>query len=79
MNSMKTTKSWTLSGSDGFESLKFNERYPLDDLTDHDVLIRLHAVSLNYRDVAIPKVRLSTFLCPFMCTSPLPNSTSRSV
>jgi NADPH:quinone reductase-like Zn-dependent oxidoreductase len=58
MGLVKTTKAWTVNGTDGFESLKLNEQFPLDELTDHDILIRLHAVSLNYRDVAIPKVRL---------------------
>jgi hypothetical protein len=43
-------------------SAQFIEQYLLDNLTDYDVLARLHAVSLNYRDVAIPKVRLSTSL-----------------
>jgi NADPH:quinone reductase-like Zn-dependent oxidoreductase len=58
MGSVKTTKTWTINGTDGLESLKFDEQFPLDELTDHDILIRLHAVPLNYRDVAIPKVRL---------------------
>jgi NADPH:quinone reductase-like Zn-dependent oxidoreductase len=58
MGSVKTTKAWTINGTDSFESSKFNEQFPLDEITDHDILIRLHAVSLNYRDVAILKVRL---------------------
>ena len=62
MSSIKTTKAWTVHGTDGFENLKFNEQFPLGELIDHDVLIRLHAVSLNYRDVAIPKVRLRSSL-----------------
>jgi NADPH:quinone reductase-like Zn-dependent oxidoreductase len=40
----------------GFDSLKFNEQIPLLELTDHDVLVKIHAVSLNYRDLIIPKV-----------------------
>lgn len=53
---IKTTKGWTLYGMNGFDSLKFNEQIPLPELTDHDVLVKILAVSLNYRDLIIPKV-----------------------
>jgi NADPH:quinone reductase-like Zn-dependent oxidoreductase len=56
MASVKSTKGWTLHGMNGFDSLKFNEQIPLPELTDHDVLVKIHAVSLNYRDLIIPKV-----------------------
>jgi NADPH:quinone reductase-like Zn-dependent oxidoreductase len=55
MDFVNITKAWTVNGTDGFEGLK---QFPLEELTDHDILIRLHAVSPNYRDVAIPKAKL---------------------
>jgi len=66
MNSIKTTKAWTVYGTDGWESLKFHEQAPLEQLTDHDVLIRLHAVSLNYHDLITPKVSTHMYLTIFI-------------
>jgi hypothetical protein len=56
MSSIKTTKAWTLHGMNGFDSLIFNEQHPLGELTDHEVLVKIHSASLNYRDLIIPKV-----------------------
>ncbi|KAF2473881.1 alcohol dehydrogenase [Lindgomyces ingoldianus] len=50
-----TAKQWTIEGKDGFESLKLNEQAPVPQLGDKDVLVKIHAVSLNYRDLIIPK------------------------
>ncbi|KAF2121367.1 hypothetical protein BDV96DRAFT_564135 [Lophiotrema nucula] len=50
-----TAKQWTVEGKDGFDSLKFNEKAPVAQLGDKDVLVKIHAVSLNYRDLIIPK------------------------
>ncbi|KAF2188126.1 alcohol dehydrogenase [Zopfia rhizophila CBS 207.26] len=50
-----TTQQWTIEGKNGFESLKFNEKAPIPKLGDRDVLVKIHAVSLNYRDLIIPK------------------------
>lgn len=52
----KTTKAWTVQGRNGFDSLKFHEDRPIPELGDRDVLVRIQAVSLNYRDIIIPKV-----------------------
>lgn len=51
----KTTKAWTIEGQDGFESLKLNNEAPIPALSDNEVLVKLHAASLNYRDLIIPK------------------------
>jgi len=51
-----TTKTWTIEGQDGFDSLKFNEAAAIPKITDNEVLVKFHAASLNYRDLIIPKV-----------------------
>lgn len=51
-----TTKAWTVHGNNGFDSLVFNAQSPIPQLLESDVLVKLHAVSLNYRDISIPKV-----------------------
>jgi NADPH:quinone reductase-like Zn-dependent oxidoreductase len=56
MSSVKTTKAWTRTGTTGFDTLKFNEQTPLPELGDHDVLVKIHAASLNYRDLSLAKV-----------------------
>ncbi|RDL30710.1 alcohol dehydrogenase [Venustampulla echinocandica] len=50
-----TTKSWTVLGTDGFDSLKFSKDTPLPAVSDYEVLVKFHAASLNYRDLIIPK------------------------
>ncbi|GJN69239.1 hypothetical protein PCL_02322 [Purpureocillium lilacinum] len=55
-NVPKTTKQWTVTsqdGKDGFNALKFSEEQ-LSELGDSQVLVKLHAASLNYRDLIIP-------------------------
>jgi len=49
-----TTKAWTVQGQDGFDSLKFNEQAKVPEIGDKDVLVKVHAASLNYRDLIIP-------------------------
>jgi len=50
-----TTKAWSVRGVDGFDkSLVFRPDVPIPSLSDNDVLVKFHAASLNYRDVAIP-------------------------
>lgn len=51
-----TTAQWTLVGQNGFQDLHYEESVPIPILGDHDCLIKLGAVSLNYRDLAIAKV-----------------------
>ncbi|KAL5113969.1 hypothetical protein ACEQ8H_008151 [Pleosporales sp. CAS-2024a] len=49
-----TTKQWTVSGKDGFDSLRFDQNAKVPEIGDKDVLVKVHAASLNYRDLIIP-------------------------
>lgn len=52
-----TMKQWAVTATDkGFDGLKFEDA-PVPKVGDSDVLIKLHAASLNYRDLLIPQVR----------------------
>ncbi|KAF7947585.1 hypothetical protein EAE96_008669 [Botrytis aclada] len=51
----KTTKTWRIEGLNGFDSLKYDTQATLPELGANDVLVKLHAASLNYRDLIIPK------------------------
>ncbi|OCK83675.1 alcohol dehydrogenase [Lepidopterella palustris CBS 459.81] len=51
----QTTRQWSIEGKDGFDSLKLTEKAPIPKLGDKDVLVKVHAVSLNYRDLIIAK------------------------
>lgn len=50
-----TTQAWQVEGQNGFDSLKFYKDMKLPKLGENDVLVKLHAASLNYRDLIIPK------------------------
>ncbi|KAL8728169.1 MAG: hypothetical protein Q9166_005563 [cf. Caloplaca sp. 2 TL-2023] len=50
-----TTKQWIVAGKNGNDSLKFQEKAQIPQLGHHDVLVHFHYVSLNYRDLIIPK------------------------
>ncbi|KAL2062335.1 hypothetical protein VTL71DRAFT_6601 [Oculimacula yallundae] len=50
-----TFKQWTLDGQNGIESLVCNDVELPTEVGDHDVLLKIHAASLNYRDLAIAK------------------------
>jgi NADPH:quinone reductase-like Zn-dependent oxidoreductase len=48
-------KQWTVSGTGkGFETLHFGEA-DVPKVGENEVLIKLHAASLNYRDLIIPR------------------------
>ncbi|KAF2083438.1 NAD(P)-binding protein [Saccharata proteae CBS 121410] len=49
-----TTKQWNVTGTSGFDDLKFSEQ-PIPKLGEKDVLVKFEAASLNYRDLIIPK------------------------
>lgn len=51
----KTHKTWKLHGADGFDSLKYDTNAPMPEMSDNEVLVKFHAASLNFRDLAIPK------------------------
>ncbi|KAF9889331.1 hypothetical protein FE257_007441 [Aspergillus nanangensis] len=48
------TKQWTITGHNGFDSLKYSEA-PVPELGDNQVLVKLRGASLNFRDLMIPK------------------------
>ena len=53
---MATMKQWTVTGSDGgFDNLVFGDA-PIPKLGENEVLVKMHAAALNYRDLTIPKV-----------------------
>ncbi|KZZ96472.1 Alcohol dehydrogenase superfamily, zinc-type [Beauveria brongniartii RCEF 3172] len=52
----RTTKQWNVTaqdGQDGFDALKLSDA-PVPELGASQVLVKLHAASLNYRDLIIP-------------------------
>ena len=51
-----TTNAWVLNSQNGHESLELKENLPLPPVGENDVLVKLHAASLNYREVMIAKV-----------------------
>jgi NADPH:quinone reductase-like Zn-dependent oxidoreductase len=53
-----STRAWSVTGfsKGNFESLALQENVALPKLGDHDVLVQIEAVSLNYRDLIIPQV-----------------------
>ncbi|KYK56480.1 zinc-binding dehydrogenase [Drechmeria coniospora] len=59
-----TSKQWNViaKGQDGFDNLRFSEQ-PVPALGDSQVLVKLQAASLNYRDLTIP---LGTYPFPTM-------------
>ncbi|UKZ64076.1 uncharacterized protein TrAtP1_013344 [Trichoderma atroviride] len=54
---------WNLTEGGGFESLKYSEQ-PLPQLGDSQVLVKLEAASLNYRDLMIVKGNAPHMLIP---------------
>lgn len=50
------TTAWVLKDQQGIDSLQLVENHPVPTLKDEEVLVKLHAVSLNYRDIVIAKV-----------------------
>ncbi|KAF9895431.1 hypothetical protein FE257_000337 [Aspergillus nanangensis] len=53
MTTITHTPAWILNGQKGTESLKYVENLALPQLGAHDVLIKIHAASLNYREVVL--------------------------
>lgn len=62
MSAPTTTKAWTVEGNTGFDSLTLNPEYAIPALSDNEVLVRIYAGSINYRDAMIPMVTLSLFI-----------------
>lgn len=47
---------WVLQGQDGIDSLVLESKTLSKHIGTNEVLIKLHAASLNYRELAIAKV-----------------------
>ncbi|KAL4926761.1 zinc-dependent alcohol dehydrogenase family protein [Aspergillus undulatus] len=62
--SLSSTPTWLLTGQSGTSSLEFDPEFPLPPLSPHDVLVRIHAASLNYRELAIASGKFNTLLTP---------------
>jgi NADPH:quinone reductase-like Zn-dependent oxidoreductase len=57
-------KQWVVTDNKHeFDGLKLQDA-PLPQVGDNDVLIKVHAASLNYRDLAIARVRLQAPFWP---------------
>lgn len=52
----QSTAAWVLNSQNGIESLEFLEQLDLPTIEDNEVLVKIHAASLNYRDLMITKV-----------------------
>jgi len=50
-----TTHQWVITGKDGFDSMKLEKDVKIPEVGEHEVLLEVDAVSLNYRDIIIPK------------------------
>jgi NADPH:quinone reductase-like Zn-dependent oxidoreductase len=62
MGSVKSYKQWSVSGTDkDFDGLSFINAQ-VDNIGEQEVLVKLYAASLNYRDLIIPMVRSSGWL-----------------
>jgi hypothetical protein len=42
-----TTKQWTVEGQSGFDALKFNEKAPIPEIGDKDVLVKSMLLHLS--------------------------------
>jgi NADPH:quinone reductase-like Zn-dependent oxidoreductase len=67
MSLPKTTKAWTIRDTkNGFDELQLEKDYAVPELGEHDCLVQIQAVSLNYRDLIIPQGKY-----PFPVKTPL--------
>ena len=65
MSLPKTTDQWVVKGKGGFDDLVLEKDVQIPALGEHDVLVQVQAVSLNYRDLIIPQVRRMAYPIPF--------------
>jgi len=62
MPSPQFTAAWVLNSQVGIEGLNFFEQLPLLPMREDEILVKIHATSLNYRELMIAKVKY--FPCP---------------
>ena len=55
-----TYKQWTPQGQNGLDSLVASVGSLPKELGEHDVLVKIHAASLNFRDIVLAKVSISS-------------------
>jgi NADPH:quinone reductase-like Zn-dependent oxidoreductase len=58
---LENFEQWVLDSQNGIESLVSRQAQMPKELGEHEVLVKLHAASLNYRDLAIAKVPINFF------------------
>ncbi|PYI30420.1 GroES-like protein [Aspergillus indologenus CBS 114.80] len=61
---MHASRAWILEGQQGLSSLRLIDDKSVPSLGAHDVLVRIHAASLNHRDLAIAKGAHSLVINP---------------
>ena len=57
----RTMKAWKVEGVRGVDSLVLHEDVPVPEPGEHKVLVKFHAASLNFRDLAITNGKLSYY------------------
>jgi hypothetical protein len=61
----KTSPAWILSEQKGIDSLQLVQENPIPEVGEYDVLLKIHAASLNYRDIVVAKVHVSPLNRPY--------------
>ena len=56
MSHTNTAATWRVEDLKGFDCLKLEKDVPVQQVGEHDCLVKIEAASLNYRDLIIPKV-----------------------
>ncbi|PGH03635.1 hypothetical protein AJ80_08656 [Polytolypa hystricis UAMH7299] len=64
MTTPSSTASWILTSQNVAASLQYVEQSDLPRVGEHDVLLKIHAASLNYRDLALSKGQHSLSMRP---------------
>lgn len=62
MSLPKSTDAWVTKGTTGLDDMVFETGRPLPAVEDHDVMVKFHGASLNYRDIAILTVGMANIL-----------------
>jgi hypothetical protein len=57
------TAAWVLNRQDGIEGLEYVKQLRLPAVGDEEILVQIHAASLNSRDLMITKVRMISPAC----------------
>ncbi|KAF4457439.1 alcohol dehydrogenase [Fusarium albosuccineum] len=51
----QTQRQWVLSDKGGLDSLEFQQNAPIPSVGNRDILVQIHAASLNFRDLLLAK------------------------